>query len=106
MLVNNASVERNGSIEELPLADFRAVMETNYFVPLRCIHAVVQIAQIVHPCPPLRTANGNHAGKWGFDRFRFGGQDSMLCFDRRCQLLAGTAMVVSANGLETQIPSD
>ena len=41
MLVNNASVERNGSIEELPLADFRAVMETNYFVPLRCIHAVV-----------------------------------------------------------------
>jgi hypothetical protein len=30
----------------------------------------------------------------------------MLCFDRRCQLLAGTAMVVSANGLETQIPSD
>jgi hypothetical protein len=30
----------------------------------------------------------------------------MFCFDRRCQLLAGTAMVVSANGLETQISSD
>jgi NAD(P)-dependent dehydrogenase (short-subunit alcohol dehydrogenase family) len=41
VLVNNAGVERNGSVEELPLADFRAVMETNYFGPLRCIHAVL-----------------------------------------------------------------
>ena len=41
VLVNNAGVERNGSIEELPLSDFRAVMETNYFGPLRCIQAVV-----------------------------------------------------------------
>jgi NAD(P)-dependent dehydrogenase (short-subunit alcohol dehydrogenase family) len=41
VLVNNAGIERNGSIEELPLADFRAVMETNYFGPLRCIQAVV-----------------------------------------------------------------
>src|SRR5215472_5437819 len=31
VLVNNAGVERVGSVEELPLADFRAVMETNYF---------------------------------------------------------------------------
>src|SRR5450755_1063378 len=41
VLVNNAGVERNGSIEELPLSEFRAVMETNYFGPLRCIQAVV-----------------------------------------------------------------
>src|SRR5271169_1977340 len=41
VLVNNAGVERNGSIEELTLADFRAVMETNYFGVLRCIQAVV-----------------------------------------------------------------
>src|SRR6266851_10312625 len=41
VLVNNAGVERNGSVEELPLSDFRAVMETNYFGALRCIHAVV-----------------------------------------------------------------
>src|SRR5713226_8341014 len=40
VLVNNAGVERSGSIEELPLAEFRAVMETNYFGPLRCIQAV------------------------------------------------------------------
>lgn len=41
VLVNNAGLEAMGSIEELPLAEFRAVMETNYFGSLRCIQAVV-----------------------------------------------------------------
>ena len=41
VLVNNAGVERVGSVEELPLAEFRAVMETNYFGAIRCIHAVL-----------------------------------------------------------------
>ncbi len=41
VLVNNAGVERTGSVEELPLAEFRMVMETNYFGALRCIKAVV-----------------------------------------------------------------
>jgi NAD(P)-dependent dehydrogenase (short-subunit alcohol dehydrogenase family) len=41
VLVNNAGVERTGSVEELAFADFRAVMETNYFGPLRCIQAVL-----------------------------------------------------------------
>ncbi len=41
VLVNNAGIERSGSVEELPLADFRAVMETNYFGAVRCIHAVL-----------------------------------------------------------------
>jgi NAD(P)-dependent dehydrogenase (short-subunit alcohol dehydrogenase family) len=41
VLINNAGVERTGSIEELSLADFRLVMETNYFGPIRCIQAVV-----------------------------------------------------------------
>ena len=45
VLVNNAGVERVGSVEELPLADFRAVMETNYFGAIRCIQAVA---------PPMR----------------------------------------------------
>jgi NAD(P)-dependent dehydrogenase (short-subunit alcohol dehydrogenase family) len=40
VLVNNAGVERSGSIEELPLDDFRAVMETNYFGAIRCIQAL------------------------------------------------------------------
>jgi len=41
VLVNNAGIERMGSVEELPLADFRAVMETNYFGVIRCIQAVL-----------------------------------------------------------------
>ncbi len=41
VLVNNAGIERSGSVEELPLAEFRAVMETNYFGALRCIQGVL-----------------------------------------------------------------
>lgn len=41
VLVNNAGVEANGAIEELPLATFRSVMETNYFGALRCMKAVL-----------------------------------------------------------------
>lgn len=42
VLVNNAGVESSGSVEELPLSEFRRVMETNYFGQLRCIKAVVR----------------------------------------------------------------
>ncbi len=41
VLVNNAGIERSGSVEELPLTEFRAVMETNYFGALRCIQGVL-----------------------------------------------------------------
>jgi NAD(P)-dependent dehydrogenase (short-subunit alcohol dehydrogenase family) len=41
VLVNNAGVAQSGAVEELPLAGFRAVMETNYFGVLRCIQALV-----------------------------------------------------------------
>ncbi|MGD0737238.1 MAG: SDR family oxidoreductase [Terracidiphilus sp.] len=41
VLVNNAGIARGGSTEELPMADFRAVMETNYFGALRCIKEVI-----------------------------------------------------------------
>jgi NAD(P)-dependent dehydrogenase (short-subunit alcohol dehydrogenase family) len=41
VLINNAGIEAVGSVEELPLASFRAVMETNYFGMLRCTQAIV-----------------------------------------------------------------
>jgi len=41
VLVNNAGIERHGSIEELTLTDFKDVMETNYFGVLRCIKEVL-----------------------------------------------------------------
>ncbi len=40
-LVNNAGIERHGSVEELPMEEFRATMETNYFGALRCIRQVL-----------------------------------------------------------------
>src|SRR5215472_16812058 len=41
VLVNNAGLEGVGSVEEVPLARFRAIMETNYFGAIRCIQALV-----------------------------------------------------------------
>jgi len=41
VLVNNAGIERTGSVEEMPVSDFRNVMETNCFGAIRCIQAVL-----------------------------------------------------------------
>lgn len=41
VLVNNAGIGTSGSIEEMPLSDFMAVMETNFFGAVRCIQAVL-----------------------------------------------------------------
>jgi NAD(P)-dependent dehydrogenase (short-subunit alcohol dehydrogenase family) len=41
VLVNNAGINRPGSVEEAPLESFRQIMETNYFGALRCIKAVL-----------------------------------------------------------------
>jgi NAD(P)-dependent dehydrogenase (short-subunit alcohol dehydrogenase family) len=41
VLVNNAGIDRSGSVEELPISEFRALMETNYFGAIRCIQAVL-----------------------------------------------------------------
>ena len=41
VLVNNAGVGGGGSVEEVSLARFREVMETNFFGGLRCIKAVI-----------------------------------------------------------------
>ena len=41
VLVNNAGIARLGSVEFMPLAGFRQIMETNYFGALRCTQAVL-----------------------------------------------------------------
>ncbi|MEX2567725.1 MAG: SDR family oxidoreductase [Cyclobacteriaceae bacterium] len=41
VLINNAGFGQPGSVEEVPLAGFKAVMETNYFGAVRCIKAVL-----------------------------------------------------------------
>ena len=39
VLVNNAGIERHGSVEEMDMADFEAIMNTNYLGVLRCTKA-------------------------------------------------------------------
>ncbi|MEX0789981.1 MAG: SDR family NAD(P)-dependent oxidoreductase, partial [Actinomycetota bacterium] len=41
ILINNAGVGSVGSVEELPMEEFRNVMETNYFGVLRCTKAIL-----------------------------------------------------------------
>jgi len=41
VLVNNAGVQGSGPVGEVPLAEFRRVMETNFFGVLRCIQRVL-----------------------------------------------------------------
>lgn len=41
VLVNNAGIERVGSVEETSLAQFREAMETNYFGVVRCVQALI-----------------------------------------------------------------
>jgi NAD(P)-dependent dehydrogenase (short-subunit alcohol dehydrogenase family) len=41
VLVNNAGIAQVGSVEAMPLATFRRIMETNYFGTVRCIQAVL-----------------------------------------------------------------
>ena len=41
VLVNNAGIERHGSIEEMPMDDFQAIINTNYLGILRSTKAVL-----------------------------------------------------------------
>ena len=41
VLVNNAGIERHGTIEEMDISLFKEVMETNYFGIIRCVKAVL-----------------------------------------------------------------
>ncbi len=41
VLVNNAGIERHGSIEEMSMTNFKDIMETNYFGAIRCVKSVL-----------------------------------------------------------------
>ncbi len=41
VLVNNAGIGPLGPVEEVPIAEFQAIMQTNFFGTLRCIQAVL-----------------------------------------------------------------
>jgi len=98
VLVNNAGIERAGSVEELPLTEFRAVMETNYFGALRCIQGMVpQMRQRRHGCiinvssvagrisnPPLTPYA---ASKWALEALSEGLASEMKAFGVRVAIV-------------------
>lgn len=98
VLVNNAGIEKAGSIEEMPLDDFRAAMETNYFGALRCIKAVVpqmrarRSGTIVNissvagtfSCPPM---TAYCASKWALEALSEGLACEMKTFGVRVLLV-------------------
>ena len=98
VLVNNAGVEGRGSVEELQLAEFRAIMETNYFGALRCIQALVpQMRQRGSGCiinvssvagrisnPPLTSYC---ASKWALEALSEGLAGEMRTFNVRVAIV-------------------
>jgi NAD(P)-dependent dehydrogenase (short-subunit alcohol dehydrogenase family) len=98
VLVNNAGIERGGSLEELPLAEFRAVMETNYFGAIRCIQAVatqmrerksgciINISSVAGrlSCAPLTPYC---ASKWALEAMTEGLAGEMRTFNVRVALV-------------------
>ncbi len=51
VLVNNAGIERHGSIEEMSMTDFKDIMETNYFGAIRCAKSVLpKMREIQNGC--------------------------------------------------------
>jgi NAD(P)-dependent dehydrogenase (short-subunit alcohol dehydrogenase family) len=98
VLVNNAGIEREGAVEELPLAEFRAAMETNYFGAIRCIQAVaahmrerrsgciVNVTSIAGriACPPLAAYA---ASKWALEGLTEALAGEMKSFNVRVALV-------------------
>jgi NAD(P)-dependent dehydrogenase (short-subunit alcohol dehydrogenase family) len=98
VLVNNAGVEGRGSVEELPLAKFRAIMETNYFGALRCIQAlvpqmrkrrsgcIIKVSSVAGrlSCPPMTSYS---ASKWALEALSEGLAGEMKTFNVRVAIV-------------------
>src|SRR5271168_867529 len=98
VLVNNAGIEAVGSVVELSLARFRAVMETNYFGALRCIQAlvpqmrrrrsgcIINVTSVAGrlSCPPLIPYC---ASKWALEALSEGLAGEMKTFNVRVAIV-------------------
>jgi NAD(P)-dependent dehydrogenase (short-subunit alcohol dehydrogenase family) len=98
VLVNNAGVEAVGSVEELPLSRFRAIMETNYFGALRCIQSllpqmrqrrsgcIINVSSVAGrlSCPPMTSYC---ASKWALEALSEGLAGEMKTFNVRVAIV-------------------
>ena len=98
VLVNNAGIECAGSVEELPFAEFKATMETNYFGVLRCVRAVIPhmrqrrsgcIINISSVAGRIASAplTGYMASKWALEALTEGLAGEMKMFNVRVALV-------------------
>ena len=98
VLVNNAGIERMGSVEEMPMSEFRAVMETNYFGVIRCVQAVaphmrtrksgciINVSSVAGrlTCTPMTPYT---ASKWALEALTEGLAQEMKTFNVRVVLV-------------------
>ncbi|MBV8675476.1 MAG: SDR family oxidoreductase [Acidobacteriaceae bacterium] len=98
VLVNNAGVEVLGSVEELPLAKFRAIMETNYFGAIRCIQGllpqmrkrcsgcIINVSSVAGriSCPPMTSYS---ASKWALEALSEGLAGELKTFKVRVAIV-------------------
>ncbi len=98
VLVNNAGVEGRGSVEELPLSEFRSIMETNYFGAIRCIQpllpqmrqrrsgCIINVSSVAGriSCPPLVPYC---ASKWALEALSEGLAGEMKTFNVRVAIV-------------------
>lgn len=119
VLVNNAGVEAVGSVEELPLSAFRAVMETNYFGALRCIQAllprmrqrrsgcIINVTSVAGriACPPMTSYA---ASKWALEALSEGLAGEMKTFNVRVAIvepgIVDTTMAQRIENTATESP--
>jgi NAD(P)-dependent dehydrogenase (short-subunit alcohol dehydrogenase family) len=119
VLVNNAGVEAIGSVEELPLSNFRSVMETNYFGVIRCVQAVapsmrqrrrgciINVSSVSGriSCPPM---TAYCASKWALEALSEALAGEMKTFNVRVAIvepgIIDTAMARRIEHPETKSP--
>jgi NAD(P)-dependent dehydrogenase (short-subunit alcohol dehydrogenase family) len=119
ILVNNAGIEAVGSVEEIPLSKFRAIMETNFFGALRsiqpllphmrqrrsgCIINVTSVAGRIS-IPPMTSYC---ATKWALEALSEGLAGEMKTFNVRVAIvepgIVSTSMADRIEGTPTKSP--
>ena len=117
VLVNNAGVGGGGSVEEVPVATFREVMETNFFGALRCIKAVIPgMRERRHGCivnitsiagrVALSPATPYAASKWAFEALSECLAQEMKAFNVRVAIVEPGVIATPIFGKARPLPKD
>jgi NAD(P)-dependent dehydrogenase (short-subunit alcohol dehydrogenase family) len=117
VLVNNAGVGGGGSVEEVPVATFREVMETNFFGALRCIKAVIPgMRERRHGCIvnitsiagriALAPAAPYAASKWAFEALSECLAQELKAFNVRVAIVEPGVIATPIFGKARPLPKD